>query len=224
MIRWDDYWAQYSISPAEQWLIERRDEMLSRYIENIKSQNKRIIEIGCGFGSNIRLLSSKYDNVEAHALDFSSKAIEIISEEIDNTYVADCRDTKLPDNHFDIVYSAGLLEHFRDEKPIIREFRRITKRGGYIITFVPAKYSLWQVYQAIHLGNWQHGYEKAYSTDALKYFFENEGLKTIEMTGIDPFSIPGLIMKLTGRKFGFPLGMSPVKSGYTEICLISKKI
>ncbi|MDY6787462.1 MAG: class I SAM-dependent methyltransferase [candidate division WOR-3 bacterium] len=223
MIRWDDYWAQYSISPAEQWLIEQRDEILSKYIDSIKSRKKRVIEIGCGFGSNIRLINSKYDNVETHALDFSSKAIEIISEEIGNTYVADCRDTKLPDNHFDIVYSAGLLEHFRNERPIVREFRRIIKKGGYVITFVPAKYSLWQVYQAMHLGNWIHGYEKAYSTDALKYIMESEGLGTIEITGIDPFSIPGFIIKLTGRKLDFPLGYSPVKSGYTEICIVSKK-
>ncbi|TET16650.1 MAG: class I SAM-dependent methyltransferase [Candidatus Cloacimonadota bacterium] len=223
MIQWDDYWKQYKASEAEKWLISERDSIFKRYLDRIDATRKKVLEVGCGFGSNLRLLNTTRDDVESFGLDTSGEAINAIKTVIQNAVVADCRKTGFPDNEFDMVYSAGLMEHFRDEVPFLNEMRRIVKSEGYVITIVPARYSLWKLYQLLHFGLWQHGYEKAYTHDGLKRLFLENNYRVVEITGIDPFSIFGFLMKLLNKSFNPCIKQSPQKSAYTELCIIAKK-
>lgn len=223
MIEWDEYWKKYSISKAERWLILERDKILNTYLDKINSSKKEVIEMGCGYGSNVKLIKEGRKDVECHALDNSKVAIELIKEEIPNAFLADCRNTPFSANKFDLIYSAGLMEHFRDEKPFLREMKRILKEDGYLITFVPARYSLWKLYQLFHFGRWKHGYEKSYTDSGLMSLFIDNGFSVIRILGIDPFSISGFIMKLFNITFSPIIKKSFIKSGYTELCLIAKK-
>lgn len=223
MIEWNDYWATYSTSKAELWMIGERDVVLNKYLDLIDKPVKKVLEVGCGFGSNIKLLKSKRSDVEVYTLDNSETAIERIKETIPNSYLGDCRETPFEDNQFDLVYSAGLMEHFKDELPFINEMKRIVNTPGYLVTFVPAKISLWQLYQLLHFGNWQHGYEKAYSYSGLKKLFVENNFKINEISGIDPFSINGFLMKLLNKSFDPLFKRSFIKSGYTEISIVTQK-
>ncbi|KPK99893.1 MAG: hypothetical protein AMJ91_05865 [candidate division Zixibacteria bacterium SM23_73_3] len=224
MIEWDDYWRKYSISKAERWLILERDKIINFYLDKINSSKKEVIEIGCGYGSNIKLIKEGRDDVECHVLDNSSVAIEMIKEEIPNAFVADCRNTPFVNNKFGLIYSAGLMEHFKDEKPFLKEMKRILKDDGYLITFIPARYSLWKLYQLLHFGRWKHGYEKSYTYDGLKSLFSNNGFSVVKIVGLDPFSINGFIMKLFNISFSPIIKRSMVRSGYTELCVIAQKL
>ncbi|MCJ7508508.1 MAG: class I SAM-dependent methyltransferase [candidate division Zixibacteria bacterium] len=223
MIKWDDYWKKYSISKAERWLILERDKIINIYLDRIDLPKKEIIEIGCGYGSNIKLIKENKKDVEYYALDNSEAAIELTKEEIPNAFCADCRNTPFPNSKFDLVFSAGLMEHFKEEKPFLTEMKRILKHNGYLITFVPGRYSLWKLYQLLHLGMWKHGYEKSYTYNGLRSLFLNNEFDVVEIVGIDPFSISGLIMKLFNITFSPAIRRSFLKSGYTELCIIAKK-
>ena len=223
MITWNDYWKDYSTSKAEFWMIGERDAVLNKYLDLIDKPVKKVLEVGCGFGSNIKLLRDKRKDVEVYTLDNSQVAIDKIKETIPNSYLGDCRQTPFEENQFDLVYSAGLMEHFKDELPFVNEMKRIVNKSGYLVTFVPAKFSLWQLYQLLHFGQWQHGYEKAYSYKNLKDLFEKNNFVVNEMLGIDPFSINGFIMKLLNKSMNPLFKKSILKSGYTELCLVSQK-
>ncbi len=224
MIEWDKYWQDYSMSKAEKWLMQKRHIILNRYIDLVDVSEKRVIEMGCGYGSNIRLLNRMRKDIIPYAVDLSPVAIEKVKKEINNAYVSDVMKTPFDDDYFDVIYSAGLMEHFPDEAPFIKEMKRILKPSGIMITFVPARYSLWQVYQMLHFGKWQHGYEKAYTYSALKNVLEREGFEHLYISGIDPFSVPGFIMKIFNISFEPLIEHTPVRSGYTEIYTISRKM
>jgi SAM-dependent methyltransferase len=51
-------------------------------------------------------------------------------------YVGDARQIELPRN-FDMVFSAGLVEHFEDPEGIIAAHCRAAKAGGYVLITVP---------------------------------------------------------------------------------------
>jgi len=223
MIEWDEYWKKYTTSRAEKWLILERDKIINVYLDKLASEKKEVIEVGCGYGTNMRLIKKNRNDVECYALDKSRVAINLIKEDISNAFVADCRATPFPKNKFDLVFSAGLMEHFKQEAHFLSEMKRILKDSGYLITFVPAKYSLWQLYRLAYLNRWQHGYEKAYSYESLKSIFTRNGFHVIKIIGIDPFSINGFIMKLFNVTFSPIICRSFVKSGYTELCVIAKK-
>lgn len=231
MNEWDEYWKKYTTSKAEKWLIMERNKIINTYLDKLASlgsrglinQRLKVIEVGCGYGSNTRLIKKNRNDVECYALDNSSVAIELIKEDIPNALLADCRATPFSDGKFDLIFSAGLMEHFRQEAPFLREMKRILKDSGYLITFVPAKYSLWQAYRVAHFGRWQHGYEKAYNYKSLKSVFIHNGFHVIKIMGIDPFSIQGFIMKLFNITFPPILRRSFIKSGYTELYVIAQK-
>lgn len=227
MMSWDDYWKQYSISKAERWMIGERHRKLMGWIDTLPGEKKRVIEIGCGFGSNIRRLKEERTDIEAHALDFSEISVENIKDAVDHAHCGDCQCTGLPEGHFDFIYSSGLMEHFRDEDPFVREMFRILKPGGLMATFVPAKWSLWKLYQLFckigKRGGWIHGYEKAYSKGQLHHVLEKEGWKIEEDFGLDPFSFNGFSMKLLNKSFDPVWKTSPLSAGYTEICVLARK-
>lgn len=227
MISWDDYWKQYSISKAERWMIAERDRKLQGWISSLGEGSKRVAEVGCGFGSNIRLLHRTRQDVECHALDFSEISCRNIAQEIPHVHQADCQATGLPDDHFDFVYSSGLMEHFRDEGPFVREMYRLVRPGGLMATFVPARWSIWQLYQLLYKvgtkNGWIHGYEKAYSRAFLRRVVEREGWVVEDEFGLDPFSANGFLMKLLNTSFEPVWKTSPMTAGYTEICVLTRK-
>ncbi|HQF53613.1 MAG TPA: class I SAM-dependent methyltransferase [Fibrobacteria bacterium] len=227
MMSWDDYWKQYSISKAERWMIGERHRKLMSWIDSLPGDKKRVIEIGCGFGSNIRRLKQERTDIEAHALDFSEISVANIKDAVDQAHRADCQNTGLPEGHFDFIYSSGLMEHFRDEGPFVREMYRILKPGGLMATFVPARWSIWQLYQLMwklgKRGGWIHGYEKAYSKAFLHRVMVKEGWKIEEDFGLDPFSFNGFAMKLLNKSFEPAWKKSPLSAGYTEICVLTRK-
>ena len=222
MLEWDDYWGQYSVSEAESYLISERDAVINTHLDRIDAPRKTILEVGCGYGSNIRAIRARRADVECYALDNSEVAIEHLRAEIPNATLGDCRQTPFSEGMFDIIFSAGLMEHFRDEMPFLGEMKRILSDSGYLITFVPARFSLWQLYQALHFGSWQHGYEKSYTHNGLKALLNRE-FQVVELFGIDPFSINGFIMKALNVQVRPIVRTSPIGSGYTELCVVARK-
>jgi len=220
MLEWDDYWQQYTVSKAESYLISERDAVINTCLDRIDAPRKAILEVGCGYGSNIRAIQARRSDVECYALDNSEIAIEQIREEIPNALLGDCRKTPFPKGTFDVIFSGGLMEHFRDETPFLREMKRILKEDGYLITFVPARFSLWKLYQALHFGFWQHGYERSYTYSRLKTLLSRE-FQVVEVFGIDPFSINGFIMKLFDIRISPIVRRSFLRSGYAEFCVVS---
>jgi len=223
MIKWDDYWKDYSISKAEKFLISERNKIINKYINRIDIPQKKVLEVGCGFGSNLRLLNEVRKDISCYALDYSFEAIKSLKDTIDTGVVADCRMAAFPDKTFDLIYSSGLMEHFKDEIPFLTEMKRLLKDDGYLITIVPGRYSLWELYQLLHFGNWKHGYEKSYTYNILESTFRENRYRIMEIKGIDPFSIAGFIMKIFNISFEPFVKRSFSKSGYTELCLIATK-
>lgn len=223
MVTWDQYWENYSTSKAEHWLILERNKILNKYLDKLLSEKKKIIEIGCGSGANINMLKEMRTDVECHTLDNSKVAYKIIKQKIPNSYLPDCRETPFEDNQFDLIFSAGLMEHHKNEKPFLDEMKRILDDNGYLVTFIPARISLWQLYQLFHLGQWQHGYEKSYTYNRLTKLFKGNNFKIVEIVGIDPFSINGFLMKLLNKSISPISKKSFIKSGYQELCIITQK-
>jgi len=44
---------------------------------------------------------------------------------------------------FDLVFHQGLMEHFRDPAPLLRENARVLKRGGHLLVDVPQRFHVY---------------------------------------------------------------------------------
>ena len=98
---------------------------------------KRILDIGCGEGTRLFLVSGK--KAKGIGVDISEKAIRLAGRQYPqfNFCVADSSRLPFASNTFDLVYSAFVLEHVLDPEKIINEAIRVTKSGGLICFIAP---------------------------------------------------------------------------------------
>lgn len=98
---------------------------------------KKVLDIGCGDGSDSEKIAQKGANV--YGIDISKEMIKHAKAKHPKiTFVVASAD-KLPftDGEFDVVYSRFALHYLNNEEPAFKEIFRVLKRGGIAALLVP---------------------------------------------------------------------------------------
>ena len=96
--------------------------------------DSRILDVGCGSGTLAHYWQKQGQDIRA--LDFSDDALALTEKKGIHCIKADLtQGIPFANNHFDLVYSDGLLEHYLNPHTILSELWRVSKR--YILTLVP---------------------------------------------------------------------------------------
>jgi SAM-dependent methyltransferase len=160
-----------------------------KYLENLK--NPLVIELGCGTGIDLNIISEQNSSINPFASDLSVKSIQIchnISSDLKNEvklFVSNTLLLPLKNCQFDVVFSQGLIEHFKNPITVIKEHMRVLKTGGYLIINVPQKYTGYtrMKKKKMRQGKWKLGWETEFSYNDLKKIGKNLELKEIEVSG-----------------------------------------
>lgn len=161
-------------------------------ILKLTNPGESVLEVGSAIGFSSLYLALNNRNVAA--MDFSQEMLNAflysarkLNLENVRTFCADIKD-KIPigDNSFDVVWHAGLVEHFTESEVqfIINENCRIAKR--LVVSMVPnansLAYRLGKIYQEKN-NLWLAGIENPKATQ--KEYFIKAGLKSIGEYTID---------------------------------------
>jgi SAM-dependent methyltransferase len=106
-----------------------------------KHRGKKVLEIGCGTGSD--LLQFAKHGALATGVDLTTKHVELARKRVGDlaiVYQADARHLPFEDASFDYIYSHGVLHHSDEPEKIVREMFRVLRPGGRINVHV---YALW---------------------------------------------------------------------------------
>lgn len=126
---------QAEIDPA----YAKRSELIFRQVENIKP--KKILDAGCGRGFYLKSLSFFPFLEEIHGVDINEsylqKARNICSDKRTTIKKASLYSLPYPDNYFDFVICAEVLEHLKEDQKALLEIRRTLQPGGTLIVTVP---------------------------------------------------------------------------------------
>jgi ubiquinone/menaquinone biosynthesis C-methylase UbiE len=120
-------------------------EYLPKIVSFPKYKGKKVLEIGCGVG--IDSLQFARAGAELTGVDLTPNAIKLAGLNLEihgyrATFVnQNAEDLKLPENHFDAVYSHGVLHHTPRPWKAIEEVYRVLKPGGEAIIMLYKKYS-----------------------------------------------------------------------------------
>ena len=232
------------------WFVGRRS-ILESFLKSIESrlqaasreepakagtQNAvRILDIGCGTGANLEMLSQFG---EAEGVDVSDDALEFCRLKGLNAQKGLAERLPFDDGTFDLTTALDVVEHLDDDVAGLREMHRVTKKGGFSLIFVPAYMFLWGVQDDV--SNHRIRYTKKQIVDRLKtagYTIERAtyanwtffapilaGRTLMRVTGIKPESennvnisaLNGVFGKLFGaerfwlKNLNFPFGVSIV--------------
>jgi SAM-dependent methyltransferase len=181
---------------------------------------RRILEVGAGTGRDAVALAKA--GAEVLTLDYvaGSLGLTVKAAGLSGTTVAPvCGDgtgSPFADGTFDVVFHQGLLEHFPDPLPLLRDNIRILKPGGHVVVDVPQTYHYYTVAKMalIAIDKWFAGWETQFTIRQLEDMVVAEGLNVTRSYG--DWMVPGLwyravrkiIMTRTGRKL--PMFPEPV--------------
>ncbi len=116
--------------------VSEEDRFIDLAIELVKEYGKlKILDCGCATGILVNQLQSV--GFDAYGFDISEFAIK--NGICNNLYLADGRKLPFKNNEFDILISQDYMEHIHpDDLPeVLREQKRILKKGGIALHFIP---------------------------------------------------------------------------------------
>jgi SAM-dependent methyltransferase len=196
------YGIMYDVEGSHWWFAGRR-LILESFLEQIfqkskiKNQKSKILDVGCGTGANLEMLA-KFG--EASGVDVSHDALEFCRKR-GLTSVKHGLAESLPfaDAEFDLVTALDVVEHLDDDVAGLKEMRRVLKKDGRALIFVPAFMFLWGVQDDV--SNHRIRYTKKQITERLRQAgFEIERATYANITFFAPILAGRTIMKLTGIK------------------------
>ena len=195
-----------------------------RVVEQILSQGpargKRALEVGAGSGRDSVALAA--EGAIPFILDYSMASLEVAravaARDGRQALLVRADALRLPfrEGTFDVVFHQGLLEHFRDPMPLLRENVRALKTGGVLLVDVPQRFHLYTVLKhiLIAVGKWFAGWETEFTIGELERRMERAGVRIVRRYG--SWMIPGLFYRglrvslLKAGLFRLPLYPPPV--------------
>ncbi len=117
----------------------RFDGLFKSFLER---GDEKILEIGCARGTSLVYFAKEF-GYEPYGVDYSEIGCKMAEENLKRAGINGtilCEDifkTSLKKESFDVVYSAGLIEHFDDPDKIINKHIELLKRGGTLIITIP---------------------------------------------------------------------------------------
>ncbi|MEX2642693.1 MAG: class I SAM-dependent methyltransferase [Acetobacterales bacterium] len=122
------------------------EPMIHAAAQFTRHRGERMLEIGVGAGTDH--LQWARAGCECHGVDLTEAAIETTRARLrlygleSDLQRHDAETLPFPDDHFDLVYSWGVIHHSEDPDRIVAEVRRVLKPGGVFVGMMYGRLSL----------------------------------------------------------------------------------
>ena len=189
----------YQLGESHWWHIGRRriiGSFVKEICEKVTDRTPRILDVGCGTGGNLKLLSQFG---KAEGVDISTDALAFCRERGLEVKAGAAEDLPYEAGTFDLVTALDVVEHLDDDVAGLREMRRVLRPGGRILIFVPTFMWLWGVQDDI-----SH-HRRRYRLPELRRAmveagFEVERTTYANITFLTPTFLGRMFMRVTGIK------------------------
>src|SRR6266704_7168255 len=140
------YSIMFQVEESHWWFIGRRriiEGFVADIVRKIGKLRPRILDVGCGTGANLQLLS-KFGVAEG--VDVSTEALEFCrARGLSRVKQGAAESLPYEDAQFDLVTGLDVVEHLDDDVAGLSEMFRVLRPGGRALLFVPAFMFLWGV-------------------------------------------------------------------------------
>ncbi|MCK5581651.1 MAG: class I SAM-dependent methyltransferase [Candidatus Omnitrophica bacterium] len=203
---WNHFWGREQSEKFQQisWSKRRILSILQPYMK----AGQKALDAGCGSGFFSNIFCE--NDLEVFSLDYSKNALEVaekITQGRSRLVQADMLQDDLSQiikEPVDIIFSDGLFEHFsqEDQDKIMRNLVQVLAKNGVIVTFVPNKWSPWELIRPFFMPGIE---EEPFVIKELVDLNERNGLKVVEKGGINTIPFRLSPDRLIGQTFGMLL-------------------
>jgi len=172
-------------------------------VEQILAQGpvrgRRVLEVGAGSGRDSVALAS--EGAVSFILDYSMASLETARKvatrhgAVPILVRADALRLPFREGAFDVIFHQGLLEHFRDPMPLLRENVRALKGEGLLLVDVPQRWHLYTALKHVMIatGTWFAGWETEFTMGQLEGLLRRAGVRVVSRYGA--WMVPGLFYR-----------------------------
>ena len=154
------------------WWYRARREIIADLIrrEGNLPPKAEILEIGCGTGHNLQMLSS-FGHVDGLELDDEAREIseKRLGRKIMRSPLPELAEVK--DRHYDLIGAFDVIEHIDDDHAALSSIATKLKPGGKFMMMVPAHQWMWSAHDVVN------HHKRRYSKRSLRMLVENSPLK-----------------------------------------------
>ncbi len=168
-------------------------KLQDRALEEISNTNNRLVlDIGCGTGELLLKLSKKYPKTKLFGVDLTKAMLFIAKKKLKANFIeTNANSLPFKNNHFDYILSTEAFHHFSEPEKTLIEMKRVLKQNGKIIIidiyFGPV---LSYIIHLIEPGN-----KWIYSKKDFQKIFNKTSLNLIKQERISFFAILNILKK-----------------------------
>jgi SAM-dependent methyltransferase len=153
----------------------------------------RVLDAGCGSGRTLEELG-RYG--EVHGIELDPVAAEVArGRGCGEVRIGRLEQLPWDDGYFDLITCLDVIEHTPDDRATLRELRRVSKPGGFLLVTVPAYQGLWSMHDVAN-----HHYRR-YSRSRLRGATRDAGWQVRRMTSFNGLLLaPAAMMRLAERR------------------------
>jgi len=177
------YWADENITQQRRPYFDYATrKMFDQYLPEVKE--KIVLDVGSGLGMSMDYFVKRGSRVKG--IDITPQSVRAARESGLDVIESDARNIPFENSRFDIVYSIGVIEHFKETQIALEEQVRVCKSGGIVIAVVPnliTPYSIGMILFELLSGRARHGmlttYGKPFSRTSFRNMFKKVGCRDI---------------------------------------------
>ncbi|MES2417328.1 MAG: class I SAM-dependent methyltransferase [Bacteroidota bacterium] len=169
---YDDFYTHNDVA----WRMLGAKYKAQNIVEVCKSiKPAKVLEVGAGDGSILHYLNEWNFGTELYALEIAQAGVDKMKsrglERLVEAQTFDGYHIPYPDNSFDLIVLAHVLEHVEHERLLIRELKRVAR---YIVIEVPKDYRFGVDNRMKHFLD--YGHINMYTPTLLRFLLKSEGL------------------------------------------------
>jgi SAM-dependent methyltransferase len=133
-------------------------------------KDAHILEIGCGTGHNLAMLSG-FGHVDGLELDEEARTLseKRLGRKVMSSPLPEL--AEVPDRHYHLVGAFDVIEHIEDDEAALMSIARKLQPGGKFILTVPAHQWMWSAHDVVN------HHKRRYSKRALRELIDSSPLK-----------------------------------------------
>ncbi len=171
------------------------DDRLLSQLTDLPMEGRLVVEVGAGSGRDSVALARR--GARVIVVDYVMSSLGVVREQARAAAVgilcvcADGQRMPFRDQTFDLVFHQGLMEHFRDPLPLVRENYRVLRPGGHCLIDVPQRYHIYTAVKHVLIGlnRWFAGWETEFSPGELARLMRSAGFEIRRIGG--DWMVPG---------------------------------